>query len=73
MDDTVYVVRCADYQEAEKGIQELFAMMGGMEHFAVQGERIDHRGCIRCCCCHEMCPENAIELRQGLSYRIANA
>jgi len=36
----VYVVKCGDYQETEKGIQELLAMMGGIEQFAAQGERI---------------------------------
>ena len=33
---------------------------------------IDDSGCIRCYCCHEMCPQDAIELRRGLLYRIVN-
>jgi len=32
--------------------------------------QIDEKGCIRCYCCHEMCQNNAIELRKGLLYRI---
>jgi uncharacterized protein (DUF362 family) len=35
--------------------------------------QIDDGGCIRCYCCHEMCPENAIALRPSLLYRIVNA
>lgn len=34
--------------------------------------RIDHSGCIRCYCCHEMCPHDAIELHSGLLYRLLN-
>lgn len=34
--------------------------------------QIDHRNCIRCYCCHEMCQYNAIELKQGLLYRVFN-
>jgi ferredoxin len=34
--------------------------------------QIDGTGCIRCYCCHETCPQDAIELRQGLLYRIVN-
>jgi formate hydrogenlyase subunit 6/NADH:ubiquinone oxidoreductase subunit I len=28
--------------------------------------------CIRCYCCHEMCPQDAIELRAGVLYRLLN-
>ncbi len=35
--------------------------------------QIDDKGCIRCYCCHETCPQDAIELHQGLLYRIINA
>jgi NAD-dependent dihydropyrimidine dehydrogenase PreA subunit len=34
--------------------------------------QIDDRDCIRCYCCHETCPQDAIELHQGLLYRIMN-
>ncbi len=34
--------------------------------------RIDDQGCIRCYCCHEMCPHGAIELRAGRLYRLLN-
>lgn len=34
--------------------------------------RIDPRGCIRCYCCHEMCPEDAIALRRSLLHRLVN-
>ena len=40
MDNRVYILRCGDYTQAEHGIQELVTMMGGMEHFAGEGERI---------------------------------
>jgi formate hydrogenlyase subunit 6/NADH:ubiquinone oxidoreductase subunit I len=33
---------------------------------------IDRGACIRCYCCHEMCPRDAIELRPGLLYRVLN-
>lgn len=32
--------------------------------------RIDDDMCIRCYCCHEMCQEKAIDLKQGLLYRL---
>lgn len=32
--------------------------------------QIDEKGCIRCYCCHEMCPNDAIELRKNILYRI---
>lgn len=39
---------------------------------AIVDERanVDHDKCIRCYCCHELCPERAIELRQSLLARI---
>jgi NAD-dependent dihydropyrimidine dehydrogenase PreA subunit len=33
---------------------------------------IEDKGCIRCYCCHEMCPHDSIELRSGLLYRLFN-
>ena len=33
---------------------------------------IDRKHCIRCYCCHEMCPYDAIELQQGVLYRLFN-
>ncbi len=33
---------------------------------------IDEKGCIRCYCCHEMCPHDAIELHQSRLYRLLN-
>jgi len=40
----------------------------------VEGKRacIDKRKCIRCYCCHEMCPNDAIELRTSRLYRFVN-
>jgi len=38
--NTVYVVSCPDYGQAEEKIGELLAMMGGMGKFAAAGERI---------------------------------
>jgi uncharacterized protein (DUF362 family)/ferredoxin len=32
--------------------------------------RMDTRACIRCYCCHELCPENAVELRRTLLGRV---
>jgi uncharacterized protein (DUF362 family)/NAD-dependent dihydropyrimidine dehydrogenase PreA subunit len=40
VDNKVYVVRCADYDQAEDKAAELFDMMGGMEQFAAPGEKI---------------------------------
>jgi formate hydrogenlyase subunit 6/NADH:ubiquinone oxidoreductase subunit I len=34
--------------------------------------RIEDKGCIRCYCCHEMCPHDAIELHSGILSRIFN-
>jgi uncharacterized protein (DUF362 family)/Pyruvate/2-oxoacid:ferredoxin oxidoreductase delta subunit len=34
--------------------------------------RIDYRKCIRCYCCHEMCPAKAIELKEGLWMKISH-
>jgi formate hydrogenlyase subunit 6/NADH:ubiquinone oxidoreductase subunit I len=34
---------------------------------------IDRKTCIRCYCCHEMCPEDAIELKASLLYRFLNS
>jgi formate hydrogenlyase subunit 6/NADH:ubiquinone oxidoreductase subunit I len=31
---------------------------------------IDKEGCIRCYCCHETCPEDAIALHKSLLYRL---
>ena len=33
---------------------------------------IEDKDCIRCYCCHEMCPHDAIELHSGFLYRIFN-
>ena len=35
--------------------------------------QIDRENCIRCYCCHEMCPEDAIELKSSLLYRFMNS
>jgi Fe-S-cluster-containing hydrogenase component 2 len=32
--------------------------------------QIDDQNCIRCYCCHEMCPHDAVELRSSLLRRI---
>lgn len=40
MDTKVYIVACKDYAEIEKSIALLVGMMGGMERFAKQGEKI---------------------------------
>ena len=34
--------------------------------------QIDDQDCIRCYCCHEMCPDDAIELRSSLLHRIVS-
>ncbi len=31
---------------------------------------IDHNKCIRCYCCHEMCPHHSIELKRSALYKI---
>lgn len=33
---------------------------------------IDDETCIRCYCCHEICPEGAVELHESLLYRLGN-
>ena len=48
--------------------QQVITIMSNGRRFA----QIDDRDCIRCYCCHETCPQDAIELRQGLLYRIAS-
>ena len=40
MNNTVYIVKCSDYQYAEKKILELFSMMGGISRFVKPGENI---------------------------------
>lgn len=40
MDNKVYAVRCADYDQAEEKITELLALMGGIESFVSPGEKI---------------------------------
>jgi len=40
MDQTVYVVRCADYGQAAARLRQLLAMLGGMTQFVQPGERI---------------------------------
>ncbi|VVB87177.1 Ferredoxin [uncultured archaeon] len=32
---------------------------------------IDYNKCIRCYCCHEMCPHHSIELNKSILYRLA--
>ena len=36
------------------------------------GVKIDYDRCIRCFCCQELCPHNAIETHQGLVLRLAD-
>ena len=33
---------------------------------------VNYKNCIRCYCCQELCPHNAVEVRQALVFRIAN-
>ena len=33
---------------------------------------VNYRNCIRCYCCQELCPQNAVSVRQPLAFRIAN-
>jgi uncharacterized protein (DUF362 family)/NAD-dependent dihydropyrimidine dehydrogenase PreA subunit len=40
MDSKVYVVKCPDYEQAEKRMAELLGMMGGIEQFAAPEENI---------------------------------
>jgi len=40
MDDKVYIVQCKGYDEIEHKLSNLFNLMGGMERFAKQGEKI---------------------------------
>ncbi len=32
--------------------------------------RIDHQKCIHCFCCRELCPDNALDIREGLLLRL---
>jgi len=34
--------------------------------------QINNQDCIRCYCCHEMCPDDAIELRSSLLHRMVS-
>lgn len=40
MDNKVYVIKCPDYAQAAEKLNELFAMMGGMERFVKAGEEL---------------------------------
>mgnify|MGYP001812819469 FL=1 len=40
MDQKVYIVQCKDYDETEDKLAALIDLMGGMERFAKQGEKI---------------------------------
>ncbi len=40
MDNKVYIVQCNDYQDIENQIKNLIILMGGIERFAEQGEKI---------------------------------
>ncbi len=40
MDNKVYVVRCANYEQVEEQFDALLEMMGGMERFVSPGERV---------------------------------
>ena len=40
MDNKVYIVQCKDYAETDKKIKSLMELMGGMDRFAKQGEKI---------------------------------
>ncbi len=40
MDNKVYIVQCADYAETDIKVKSLIDLMGGMERFAKQGEKI---------------------------------
>jgi len=40
MNNKVYIVQCKDYHEIEDKLTTLLTMMGGMGHFAKQGEKI---------------------------------
>ncbi len=33
---------------------------------------VDYEHCIRCYCCQELCPRNAVSIRQPLAFRVAN-
>lgn len=43
-----------------------------IEIIAEKYAQINHKNCIRCYCCHEMCQDNAIELRSSLLHRLIN-
>lgn len=34
--------------------------------------QVDNRKCIRCYCCQELCPGNAVTVKTGLAFKIAN-
>ena len=40
MDNKVYIVQCADYAETDIKVKSLIDLMGGMERFATQGEKV---------------------------------
>lgn len=33
---------------------------------------VNYRNCIRCYCCQELCPQDAVSVKQSLAFRIAN-
>ncbi len=33
---------------------------------------VDYENCIRCYCCQELCPQNAVSIKKPLAFRIAN-
>lgn len=51
----------------------LFPGLPGGGAITLNGQaQIDAKSCIRCYCCHEMCAEEAIELRSSWLYRAVN-
>jgi len=72
MGNEVFIVSCPDYDQAEEKTADLLTMMGGMGQFAAPGEEIVLKAnlLICCYCCHEMCPDGAIELRSSILHRI---
>ena len=40
MDNKVYIVQCEDYADSDNKIKSLIDLMGGMQRFAKQGEKI---------------------------------
>ena len=73
---TVSIIK-ATYSDPR--IEALLAPIGGMEKFVKENEKVllkvnllsakkgpeevTYAKCIRCFCCHDVCPENAIVLR----------